>query len=321
MSLTRFLWISKNQAAADFHPCRSFDRLVFLFHEVCDSVFDPKVLTFLTQNAPAHAIASYRARQQGLAQLSLRVASDTVLHNIAGGSAFDSALTIRHVVESSLSKAKAGFLLLVCFIGRVGLWIFQCFSSGIPRRIQFWLPARVLSAVSSTMSYVSRDLLENSVMAFHVSEMHTASTAPIGDGSEGSVNDEVRRALARVLPNDISRMIYIGTLRDNNTGGYFHPDLARRFTLRTADRAMLVCHQEIYERLVSLELEDLTDQLDIYFGSICGSRARSIGNWRKLQAYRATIPIHAHLISAEILFMKIDVALAILETRLPAGTQ
>jgi len=116
-------------------------------------------------------------------------------------------------------------------------------------------------------------------------------------------------------------MIYIGTLRDNNTGGYFHPDLARRFTLPAADQAMLVCHQEIYERLVSLELEDLTDQLDIYFGSLRGARARSIGNWRKLQAYRATIPIHADPISAEILFMKIDVALAILEARLPAGTQ
>jgi len=116
-------------------------------------------------------------------------------------------------------------------------------------------------------------------------------------------------------------MIYIATLRDNNTGGYFHPDLARRFTLWTADRAMLVCHQEIYERLVSLELEDLTDQLDVYFRSILGPRVRSIENWRKLRAYRATIPIHADPISAEVLFMKIDVALAILEARLPARTE
>ena len=155
----------------------------------------------------------------------------------------------------------------------------------IPRRVQLWLPARVLPAVGA------------------------------------SVTDEGRGALARVLPNDISRMIYIATLRDNNTGCYFHPDLACRFMLGAADRAMLVCHQEIYERLVSVELEELTDQINFYFGSIRAPRGRSIANWKKPRAYRATIPIHADPISAEILFMKIDIALAILEARLPVRTQ
>ncbi len=321
LSLARFLSVNKSRVVADLDAYRSFDRLVFRFHEVYRSVLDPKALTFLAKNAPAYAITSYRMRQQQLAQLSLRVVRDTVLHSMADRSGFESALSIRHAVESSISKAKASFLLLVCFVGHVGLWIFQCLSSGIPRRVQLWLPAKVLSAVGAAVSYVSHDLRETTVAPGRVSEMNTPSTASRGDGSEGPVTDELRGALGRVLPNDISRMIYIATLRDNNTGGYFHPDLARRFTLWTADRAMLVCHQEIYERLVSLELEDLTDQLDVYFRSILGPRVRSIENWRKLRAYRATIPIHADPISAEVLFMKIDVALAILEARLPARTE
>jgi hypothetical protein len=321
MYLVRVLWVNKNRAVLHVDPYNSLDQLPLRFDEICRNVLGPKALTFLRENAPAYAITSYHVRQQELAQLSLRVASDTVFRSVAGRRSLESAFSIRHVVESSLFKARAGFLLLVCFIGRVGLWISQCLSSAIPRRAHFWLPTKVLSVIGATLSYVSHDLREDTIIGTHISEIHTTNTASHEDGTGSSVTDEVRGALERVLPNDISRMIYIATLRDNNTGGYFHPDLARRFTLGGADRAMLACHEEIYERLVSLELEDLTDQLDAYFGSIRAPRVRSIENWKKLRAYRATIPIQADPISVEILFMKIDVALAILEARLPARTQ
>jgi hypothetical protein len=230
----------------------------------------------------------------------------------------ESAPSIRHAVGRSFKKTRAGFLLLACLVGRVGLWIFERLSTAIPRRLDPWLPSKILSAIGATVSYVSQDLAEDTIAATQVRELHTTNAVSHEYRTECSIIDEVRGALKRVLPNDISRLIYIATLRDNNTGGYFHPDLAHRFTLADADRAMLFCHQEIYERLVSLDLEDLTDQLDAYFGSVHAPKARSIENWRRLRAYRATIPIDADPISAEILFMKIDVALAVLEARLPA---
>jgi hypothetical protein len=248
----------------------------------------------------------------------LQVASNAALRSIAGCRDLESALSVRDVVESSLFKAKAGSLLVVCFVGRVGLWIFECLSSAIHRRVHPWLPSKILYAIGATVSYVSHDLREGAIVGTRVSELHPASAVSHEHATDSSIIDEVRGALKRALPNNISRLIYIATLRDNNTGSYFHPELARRFTLRDADRAMSACHQEIYERLVSLDLEDLTDQLDIYLGSTRAPRARSIENWRRLRAYRATIPIQADPISAEILFMKIDVALAVLEARLPA---
>lgn len=116
---------------------------MFRFHEICDSVLDPKALTFLTENAPAYAIASYRVRQHQLAQLSLRLASDTVLYDIAGANAFESSLSIRNMTERSISKVTAVFLVIVCSVGRTGLWIFQFLRLGVPRRIQFWVRGRV----------------------------------------------------------------------------------------------------------------------------------------------------------------------------------
>jgi hypothetical protein len=80
---------------------------------------------------------------------------------------------------------------------------------------------------------------------------------------------------------------------------------------------MLVCHRRIYEQVVALAIEDLTDQLDVYIATVPVPRGRLIESWTKLKAYRATIPMDTDLISAEIFFMKVDVAVAILEARLP----
>lgn len=314
----RVLWVNKSRAILDVDPYRSLDQLELQFDEICRDVLDPKALTFLTENAPAHAITSYRVRQRQLTKFSLQVASNTVLRSMTGRRDIESGPSIRHVISTPFFKARAAFLLLACFIGRVGLWIFECLSPAIPGRVHSWVPSKILSAIGATVSYVSHDLRENTIVGTHVSELHATNATSHEYTTDSSITDEVRGALKRVLTNDISRLIYIATLRDNNTGGYFHPDLARRFTLARADRAMLVCHQEIYGRLVSLDLEVLTDQLDAYFGSVPAPKGRSIENWRRLRAYRATIPIHADPISAEILFMKIDVALAVLEARLPA---
>lgn len=314
----RVLWANKSRAVLHADPYRSFDQLALRFDEICRNVLDPKALMFLTENAPAYAITSYRVRQRQLTQLSLQVASDAAFRSVAGSRDLESAPSIRHAVSTSFFKARAAFLLLACFIGRVGLWIFECLNSAIPGSVHSWVPSKILSAIGATVSYVSQDLRENTIVETHVSELHATNAVSHEYATDSSIPDEVRGALKRVLPNDISRLIYIATLRDNNTGGYFHPDLARRFTLADANCAMSVCHQEIFERLVSLDLEDLTDQLDVYFGSIRAPRARSVENWRRLRAYRATIPISADPISAEILFMKIDVALAVLEARLPA---
>jgi hypothetical protein len=80
---------------------------------------------------------------------------------------------------------------------------------------------------------------------------------------------------------------------------------------------MLVCHRRIYEQVVALAIEDLTDQLDVYIATVPVPRGRLIESWTKLKAYRATIPMDTDPISAEIFFMKVDVAVAILEARLP----
>jgi hypothetical protein len=334
LALARVLQPDTRRTLIGSHPYRSFDRLTAAFHEICSSLLDPNAPAFLEDNAPTHAVTSFRIQQYRLAQLSLRAASDTIWQRFADTSTLRAELPIQRALRSSFSKAKAGILLFICAAGRSGLALVESLSYGIPRKIQMLFTARVLSSVGAMSSYFFPDAIPDKSIDEATNYLSTAddrgrtpkitTTRPAGTSHENasSVLSEVRGALSKALPNDVSRMIYLSTLRDNNTGGYLHhPDLGRRFGAEVTEHAMLACHEEIYERVIMLGLEDLTDQLDVYFGSIPGPKVRPIENWKKLQAYRATIPVQASPISAEILFMKIEVALAVLEARLPIPAQ
>jgi hypothetical protein len=316
--LLRMLWTDRLRALAQDYSDFSIaaDRLALGFHEVCRSVLNADALAFLVKNAPPNVVTSFRVRQQQLARLSLRVANDSLLHCLLKTSVVRPAFPIRRTIENSLSKVKASLLLILCALGRAGLWVFQGLSCGIPRQMQLWFPAKVLSTFGATVTYFFA--AAHPVATLPCNERRAEHAEPSVGLHENPLVREIEDALSKALPNDLSRMIYLATLRDNNTGGYFHPDLARRFTVGASDHAMSICHEAAYQRLVALELEDLTDQLDVYFAEIHVPKMRSVDQWKKLRAYRATIPIQADPISAEVLFMKIEVALAILEARLPA---
>ena len=301
--------------------CRSSARLVFGFREICRTVLDPNVVTFLTENAPAEVAASFRVRQEQLTRFSLRVASDALFRRLIGKRDRHSESSFQGIIKRLVSRTEDSFLLFVCNIGRASLWFLKSLSYGIPRRVQLWVPAKVLSGIAGMVRHFASESNSEIELSDGDKDHLSENLAPDTGKGEGAVADDIRAAISMALPNDLSRMICLATLRDNNTGGYYHPELARRFSIEAADRAMLLCHRELYERLVSVTLEDLTDQLDVYFATAQAPKIRLIENWKKLRAYRATIPADADAISTEILFMKIEVALAILEARVPSKIQ
>ena len=48
--------------------------------------------------------------------------------------------------------------------------------------------------------------------------------------SHDVVKEDILRALRVSLPNDLSRLIFLAILRDNNSGHYHHPEVAQRFS-------------------------------------------------------------------------------------------
>jgi hypothetical protein len=292
------------------------------FHEVCRSVLNPGSLSFVAANAPWEVVHSFEARQQRLASFSLQLASTMLVRQLrtTERNSFNRSLLL---LQSFPLKMKHLMLLIACTIGRLGLGVLGVLRHGVPRHLQIGLSANILRNVGNVLtdSEINDETnLENlsgkTVIRPYVLGMHYAV-----ESGDGEVAADILRALTVSLPNDLSRLIFLATLRDNNSGHYFHPDLARRFSECIADRAMLACHRRIYRQVVALSIEDLTDQLDLYVTTIPAPRERMIESWTKLKAYRATIPIDTDPISAEIFFMKVEVAVAILEARLPRRIQ
>jgi hypothetical protein len=292
------------------------------FHEVCRSVLNPGSLSFVAANAPWEVVHSFEARQQRLASFSLQLASTMLVRQLrtTERNSFNRSLLL---LQSFPLKMKHVMLLIACTLGRLGLGVLGILRHGIPRHLQIGLSANILRNVGNVLtdSEINHETnLENlsdaNIVHRYALDMHYAL-----ESGDGEVAADILRALTVSLPNDLSRLIFLATLRDNNSGHYFHPDLARRFSERVADRAMLACHQRVYKQVVALSIEDLTDQLDLYVTTVPAPRERMIESWTKLQAYRATIPIDTDPISAQIFFMKVEVAVAILEARLPRRIQ
>lgn len=289
------------------------------FREVCRSVLNLNTLRFVAANAPSEVVSSFEVHQQRLASFSLQVASKMLVRQLTERRSrpFDGPLS--RLFQSSTAKAKNAFLLIACTFGRLSLGVLRALRPGIPLRLQLSVSANILKNVGNL-------LIDTEVGSKSISDNRSngcgvypgaVEKAPIEETNLSVVAEDISRALNVSLPNDLSRLIFLATLRDNNSGHYYHPEVARRFSGEVADRAMLACHRRIYEQVVALAIEDLTDQLDVYIATVPVPRGRLIESWTKLRAYRATIPMDTDPISAEIFFMKVDVAVAILEARLP----
>src|SRR6267154_366064 len=106
---------------------------------------------------------------------------------------------------------------------------------------------------------------------------------------EPAVIDLSTRTLSR-LQGDFSRLVYLASSRDCNTGKYYHDGLAFHFGEMVVSRAFAECHREVFDRLVYASLEELIEELSNYISS-------------------------TDELEAEVFLSNVKMALAILQTR------
>jgi hypothetical protein len=115
------------------------------------------------------------------------------------------------------------------------------------------------------------------------------------------------------LPNDLTRILYLASLRDCNSGRYLHPQLSQKVGVEEADHAISVCHQQIFEHLLRTPASAYALQLEEYIRYTRADRSVVLDTWQSLQAYRSTIPVHASPLYCELFCLNIELALTILK--------
>lgn len=114
------------------------------------------------------------------------------------------------------------------------------------------------------------------------------------------------------LPNDLTRMLYLASLRDCNSGRYLHPQLSPKIGVEEADRALSVCHQHIFRNLLKTPASAYALQLEEYIRYTRADRNVVLDTWQSLQAYRSTVPVHASPFYCELFCLNVELALTIL---------
>ncbi len=137
---------------------------------------------------------------------------------------------------------------------------------------------------------------------------------------EPAVTDLRNRTLSR-LPGDFSRLVYLASSRDCNTGQYYHDGLAFHFSQNVASKAMALCHREIFDRLVYASLEELIEELCNYISSTDERPEEFLKSWTHLGSYRITVPSECDELEADVFLSNVKMALAILQTRQKSVSQ
>lgn len=128
---------------------------------------------------------------------------------------------------------------------------------------------------------------------------------------EAAVRDLENRTLAN-LRGELTKLVYLSSTRDYNTGEYQHEGLAQRFGAEVARRALAQCHEAAFHELLYASLADLVAQLAAYIDSIGAQREKVLRSWRQLQAYRVLIPSSCDPLSADFFVTNVKIALEVL---------
>lgn len=137
---------------------------------------------------------------------------------------------------------------------------------------------------------------------------------------DAAIQDLEDRTLAH-LPGELTRLVYLSSTRDYNTGEYQHAGLADRFGADTAQKALARCHESTFQELLYTQLRELVDQLSTYIESTGAEREKVLDAWRRLQAYRVLIPSVCDEFSAECFTSNIKLALEALRVAPPAALE
>jgi len=137
-----------------------------------------------------------------------------------------------------------------------------------------------------------------------------------GSEVEQVVTDFQSRTLAR-MEWHFSRLIYLSSLRDYNTGRYHHHGLESRYTSEAVDEGLRRCHTQVFDELVTLPLKKQTDDLVGFFTSLREERSRLVDAWERLRSYRILPPENCYPLAKELFEKNIVIILKILrETEL-----
>lgn len=144
------------------------------------------------------------------------------------------------------------------------------------------------------------------------SDDSTAQESTPPDDEVAKVIGDFEKHTLSEMPGRFSRLVYLASLRDYNTGRYHHYGLETRYHAAAVDQGLRQCHIRIFEELMTLPLEEQTRDLLGMFQSVREDRKHLIETWRSLRSYQVLPPADCHPLARQLFDKNIQVMLRVL---------
>jgi hypothetical protein len=113
--------------------------------------------------------------------------------------------------------------------------------------------------------------------------------SPSSPFRRGAPEDLWRHTISQI-PTVFGRLVYLSSLRNDNTGQYEHHGFAQTYGSDAADRAMRESHEAAFAEWLSFDLLRQKSDLQEYFYSLGGELRRLVEVWLRLAPYRGYVP-------------------------------
>lgn len=105
-------------------------------------------------------------------------------------------------------------------------------------------------------------------------------------------SDLWRNTLSQI-PSVFGRLVYLASLRNQNSGRYEHHGLALVFGEEEANRTLKKSHVQAFREWLKFNLEQQKADLDLYLSGLRENRRTVLATWTELAPYRAYMPAAA----------------------------
>lgn len=133
-----------------------------------------------------------------------------------------------------------------------------------------------------------------------------------GSLERGAAADLWRNTLAQI-PSTFGRLVYLSSLRDQNTGRYEHHGMAQIFGDAEADQALRDSHSQTFAEWLCFSLEQQKADLDLYLSAFEANKRTILETWIRLAPYRNLLPASAREVERRLYLTDLEAILDLLK--------
>lgn len=110
------------------------------------------------------------------------------------------------------------------------------------------------------------------------------------DALDRSAASDLWRNTLSQIPSVFGRLVYLASLRNQNSGRYEHHGLALVFGEDEANKALKKSHSQMFREWLTFNLQQQKADLDLYLSALQEDKRTVLATWLDLAPYRGLMP-------------------------------